>query len=144
VAVTKPASKATPFEGRKMGACRPSHTHRLHASLLEDAPTSQQYKVTFLLQAREAQRAKDLLKERDVLDELNAQMRANQAELKRRAAADKAAAQAALAERDAQIQDLQEQVRRTFYYHNAVMHLHFLSVHRCLRLLGCTFLSIRI
>jgi BRCA1-associated protein len=60
--------------------------------------------------AREAQRARDLSKERDVLDALNSQMRANQVVIKQRAADDAAAAAAQLAQRETEVCDLKEQV----------------------------------
>jgi hypothetical protein len=63
-----------------------------------------------LTQAKEAQRVRDLSKERDVLDVLNSQMRANQAALKQRAADDATAATAKLAKSEAEVRDLKEQV----------------------------------
>jgi hypothetical protein len=66
--------------------------------------------VRTTVQAKQAQRVKDLSKERDVLDALNSQMRANQAALKQRATDDAAAAASKLANSQAEVQDLREQV----------------------------------
>lgn len=49
-------------------------------------------------------------KERNVLEMLNGQMRSNQVALKQRATDDAAATASLIAERDAQLQDLREQV----------------------------------
>lgn len=80
---------------------------------------STQVMFVTLQQAKEVQRARDLIKERDVLDALNAQMRANQKVLKERHAQEAAATAAKLAERDAQVLDLKEQVLCTPEFRSA-------------------------
>lgn len=81
------------------------------AAAASAAAVTQQRKAVEAKLAKEVQRTRDLSKERDVLDALNAQMRANQKALKERHAAEAAAAAAKLAERDAEVLELKEQVR---------------------------------
>jgi len=64
------------------------------------------------LQSEATAKLKDLSKERDVLDALGTQLRANQAALK----SSLVAAQEAAAKQDAEITDLKEQVRDLMMY----------------------------